>query len=294
MKRLVFALPGNEQLASKIRNGINGQNGEFIIRQFPDKETYIRILSDVAEQPVIVVCTLHQPDDKLLPLFFLCKLLKDLKVKNICIVAPYLSYMRQDKAFNSGEAITSNYFAALLSSFVDQLITIDPHLHRRNSLKEIYSIPCEALHAANLISSWIKKNIPNAVIIGPDEESEQWVAEVAKNAGVPFIVLQKIRHGDSDVEVSVPNVATYKNHTPVLVDDIISTARTMIETIHHLAKEKMNPAICIGVHAVFAGDAYKSLLNSGVKEVITCNTISHESNGIDVSDMLIDALKKLA
>ncbi len=291
MKPIVFALPGNELLAAKIRNGINGLSGEFIIRQFPDKETYVRILSDVAEQSVIVVCTLHQPDDKLLPLFFFCKLLKDLKAKSICIVAPYLAYMRQDKAFNPGEAVTSNYFAALLSSFADQLITIDPHLHRRNSMQEIYSIPCEVLHASGVISSWIKKNIPDAVLIGPDEESEQWVSEVAKDAGVPFIVLRKIRRGDSDVEVSIPHVEAYKNHTPVLVDDIISTARTMIETIKHLAKAKMKPAVCIGVHAVFAGNSYENLKNSGVNSVVTCNTIVHESNGIDISEMLIDALK---
>lgn len=290
MKPIVFALPGNEQLASKISNGINAESGEFTIRQFPDNETYVRVLSDVAEKPVIVVCTLHQPDDKLLPLLFLCKLLKDLKAKNIWIVAPYLAYMRQDKIFNPGEALTSNYFAELLSSFADRLITIDPHLHRRTSMQEIYSIPCEVLHAATVISTWIKKNIPNAVLIGPDAESEQWVSEVAKDAGVPFIVLEKIRHGDSDVEISIPQVEAYIDHTPVLVDDIISTARTMIATINHLAKAKMKPAVCIGVHAIFAGNSYADLKNSGVSRVVTCNTIVHESNAIDVAEILIQKI----
>lgn len=291
MKSIVFALPGNEKLATKISAGINGEMGEFVIHQFPDEETYVRVLSDVAEKDVIVTCTLHKPNNKLLPLFFLCKLLKELRAKTICLVAPYLAYMRQDKQFNPGEAITSAYFAELLSSVVDHFITVDPHLHRRSSMNEIYTIPYEVLHAAGLISGWIKENIPDALLVGPDKESEQWVAEVAKSAGVPFIVLQKHRRGDKDVEVSVPHVEKYKDLTPVLVDDIISTARTMIETIRHLNVAKMKAPVCIGVHAVFAGDAFKNLIGSGAREVITCNTILHETNRIDVSDMIINKLK---
>lgn len=291
MEPIIFSLPGNESLAESIAAGIKGEKGNFEIRQFPDNETYVRVLSDVNKRDVIIVCTLHQPDAKLLPLFFLCKLLRDQNVKSICLIAPYLSYMRQDKQFNPGEAVTSEYFAKLLSSMVDHLITIDPHLHRRVSMKEIYSIPCEVLHAAMLISEWIKINIPNALLIGPDSESEQWVSEVAKNAGAPFIVLQKIRHGDRDVEVSVPGIDKYKNHIPVLVDDIISTARTMIETVGHLKRAGAKDPVCIGVHAVFAGNSYEDLKRSGVSRIVTCNTIAHESNEIDISKLIGSVIK---
>ena len=159
-------------------------------------------------------------------------------------------------------------------------------------MQEIYTVPCVVLHAAKSISNWIKKNIPNALLIGPDSESEQWVSEVAKDAGVPFIVLQKIRHGDRDVEVSVPETEKYKKFTPVLVDDIISTAHTMIETLGHLKNAGMKPAICIGVHAVFANNAFNELIKSGAKEVITCNTIPHESNKIDVTEIIVEVLKQ--
>jgi ribose-phosphate pyrophosphokinase len=58
-------------------------------------------------------------------------------------------------------------------------------------------------HAASHISAWIKYTIEKPILIGPDSESEQWVAEVAKNANAPFIILNKIRHGDHDVEISI-------------------------------------------------------------------------------------------
>lgn len=293
MKTIFFALPGNELLTQKLAKQLEAEVGETTIRQFPDGETLVQILSDVKGKKVVLVCTLHQPDDKLLPLYFLSKTAKDLGADCTCLIAPYLAYMRQDKRFHPGEGITSEYFGSLISQFAETLVTIDPHLHRRSSLSEVYPIPCNVEHAANHISEWIKNNIENPVLVGPDSESEQWVSEVAKNAGAPFIVLEKIRHGDKDVEVSIPNVENYKNHTPVLVDDIISTARTMIETVAHLKKANMKAPYCIGVHPVFSGNAYQDLKNAGVAEIITCNTIAHESNRIDITDLLAKGFNQL-
>ncbi|MDX5428696.1 MAG: ribose-phosphate pyrophosphokinase [Bacteroidota bacterium] len=282
---ILFSLPGNEDLTEKLSRLLNAEVGETSIRQFPDGETYVRILSEVKDKCVVLVSTLHQPDEKLLPLYFLSKTAKSLGAKCTCLVAPYLAYMRQDKVFKPGEGVTSQYFGQLISGFADSLVTVDPHLHRRSSLSEVYSIPSEVVHAAHSISRWIKENIENPVLVGPDSESEQWVSQVAEDAGAPFMVLEKTRHGDRDVEVSVPEVEAYKSHTPVLVDDIISTARTMIETVEHLKKAGMKPPVCIGVHAVFAGNAYEELKKVGAK-VVTCNTIPHESNRIDLSSQL--------
>ncbi len=290
MHTIVFSLPGNEGLAFKLATSLKADIGELTIRHFPDGETYIRIHSDVKGKRVIMVCSLNNPDEKLLPLFFLSQAAKEQGADCTCLVAPYLAYMRQDKQFKTGEGVTSTYFARFISNFADTLITIDPHLHRRHSMNEIYSIPCKVLHAAGLISNWIRKNIEKPVLIGPDSESEQWVSVVAKDAGAPFIVLEKIRHGDRDVEVTVPQVEKYKDHTPVLVDDIISTARTMIETIGHLKTAGMKPAVCIGVHGVFAGNAFEELKKAGASRIITTNTIVHPSNEIEIVEMVSDSL----
>lgn len=290
MEKIVFALPGNEVLAKSISDKINAEMGEINIRHFPDGESYIRVLSEVLGKEVLLVCTLHRPDDKIISLYFLAKLLKDSGAKKIVLIAPYLSYMRQDRQFKPGEAVTSEYFAKLLSSFTDEIITIDPHLHRRHSMSEIYTVPCKVLHASALISKWIKENVQQPLLIGPDKESKQWVSEVAKDAQAPFIILEKIRLGDKNVEVTIPQVEKYKQHTPVLVDDIISTAHTMIETLAHLKNAGMKPPVCIGVHAVFAGNAFEELKKSGARQIITCNTIPHSSNGIDITELIIKSM----
>lgn len=179
-----------------------------------------------------------------------------------------------------------------MSEYFDWLITVDPHLHRYHDLSEIYSIPTKSLHAASEISAWIANNIDNPVLIGPDSESEQWVSDIANLNKLPYFILEKVRRGDYDVAVSKPDIERYKNCRPVLIDDIISTGRTMIETIKHLKSLKMKAPICIGVHAVFANDAYELLQQAGACEVITCNTISHTSNRIDLTGIFIKEIQQ--
>jgi ribose-phosphate pyrophosphokinase len=289
-KKIIFGFDENEKMAAAIAEQLGVTLGEVIFRHFPDEETLVRIKSEVKELEVILVCSLNQPDPKLMPIISFADTAKELGAKSVTLIAPYLAYMRQDKRFNPGESITSKTFATVVSQHFDYLITIDPHLHRYESLAEIYTIKTEVLHATNLIAQWIKNNIKNPVLIGPDAESKQWVSKVAHAANAPFIVLLKNRTGDHEVEVSVPQVQEYKNHTPVLVDDIISTARTMIETVKHLNAAKMQPTVCIGIHAVFAGDAYEALQKAGIAQVITCNTIPHVTNGIDVSQLISNKL----
>jgi ribose-phosphate pyrophosphokinase len=279
---LLFAYPGNEQLAETLISKAGYELGKLDIHHFPDGESLVRLESDVKGQDIVLLCSLDRPDEKAMSLMFFARTAKELGAKSVGLVAPYLGYMRQDKRFHEGEAITSNIFAAFISEYFDSLITVDPHLHRHKSLREIYSIPTKVIHAADAIAEWIKDNIEKPVLIGPDAESDQWVSEVAQKAGAPYIVLTKTRRGDKDVEITVPDVTKYKDHTPILVDDIISTARTMIATVEHLNKAGMKPPVCIGVHAVFAGNAYDALKSSGVSRIVTCNTIQHPTNAIEL------------
>ncbi len=103
-------------------------------------------------------------------------------------------------------------------------------------------------------------------------------------------MLTKTRHGDRDVDVAVPDVERLRTRTPVLVDYIISTARTMIETVKHLRRAGLAPPICMGVHGVFAGQAHDDLIGAGAARMITTITIPHATNVIDVSDAIGDAV----
>jgi hypothetical protein len=92
----------------------------------------------VKDRDIVLVCTLNDPDSKTLALLFAARNAKELGARSVGLVAPYLGYMRQDRRFREGEAITSAHFAALVSSSFDWLVTVDPHLHRRASAKRAH------------------------------------------------------------------------------------------------------------------------------------------------------------
>jgi ribose-phosphate pyrophosphokinase len=294
MKLLVLSYPGNEALGELLRVGLAAESVSFAVRQFPDRETYLRIDSDVRNRAVAIICTLHDPNAKLLPLVFMVSTLRDLGAHSVGLVTPYLAYMRQDRRFQPGEALTSLSFARLLSAQFDWLVTVDPHLHRRRSLAEIYTIPAEVVRAAPLLTDWIRRQVPNPLVVGPDAESEQWVRAVAEAVPCPFIVLEKTRRGDRDVAVSaIPTVECWTDRTAVLVDDIISSARTMVETVTQWRRAGLPPPVCLAVHGVFDSQAYEALKQAGASRVITTNSIPHPSNDIDVSAVLIEPVRRL-
>ena len=267
--------------------------GQLEVRHFPDGETYLRALSEIKGRSVILICTLDRPDEKFLPIVFACATARAHGAARVGLVAPYLAYMRQDREFKPGEAVTSAVFARALSANVDWLVTVDPHLHRTHALDQIYSVPCRAVHAAPLLAAWIKTNVSRPILIGPDSESEQWVASIARDAGAPYVVLQKTRQGDRDVTVTLPDMGQWRDCVPVLVDDIVSSGRTMIEATEQLLRAGMKAPVCVVIHAVFAAQALSELRRAGATRIVSTNTIAHETNAIDVTPLLVPAIGEL-
>ena len=290
---LVLAAPADLSAARALAGRLGAELGAATVRRFPDGELFVRIDSPVAGRRVLLVCSMHPVDQKVLPLYFLAATARDLGAARVVLVAPYLAYMRQDARFNAGEGVTARYFGQLLSTVFDGIITVDPHLHRLGSLADVYTVPTCAVASAPRISDWVRRHIEHPAIIGPDAESEQWVRAVAEPLGCPWQVLQKTRRGDRDVSVT-PLETDLGDRTPVLVDDIVSTARTMIETVTQLRRAGAPAPVCIGVHAVFAETAYDDLCSAGAARVVTCNTIHHPSNAIDVGDQVADAVRRFS
>jgi len=297
----ILSLDGHTELAESLAQKLTAAGRQCRVlplerRNFPDGELYFNLAEGVEGADVIVLSHLHQPNEKILALWFMAHHLRDMGAVRIGLVAPYLSYMRQDIRFKPGECLTSKYFAELINKSFDYLITVDPHLHRYKSLNEIYNIPALDLHATDLIGDYLKNQVKNPLVVGPDEESEQWASEVAAVAGCDFLVLRKTRSGDRDVAIHIPDVQKYADHQPVLVDDIISTGRTMLRTAEELVQQGLKKPLCIGVHAVFSegGDgqlpAVEEMRAGPVADIVTCNCIPHETNAIDISPLISPAL----
>ena len=292
MKPLLFALEPSHDLARGLLLHTGFDAGEIEQRRFPDGESYVRLMTPVEGREVVLLCSLDRPDTKTLPLLFAADAARAQGALRIGLVAPYLGYMRQDKSFNSGEAITSVTYGKLLSGAVDWLVTVDPHLHRYPTLDSVYSVPSFVASAAKPIAEWIRDNLDNPVLVGPDEESSQWVARIAELAQARSTVFRKTRSGDFSVAIAAEGLAEIEGGTPVIIDDIASSARTMIEAVRVLREAGQRPPVCIAVHPIFAGDAYEKLNAAGPAAIASTNAVAHASNSIDVSSEIATAIEK--
>jgi len=290
MTRAFYALPGNEALAEALARRHDAPLLALDVHRFPDGESLVRVEPPPAEGEAVLVCSLHQPDEKTVPLLMAAATLRELGAARVGLVAPYLAYMRQDARFRPGEAISSRIFGQLLQERFDWLVTVDPHLHRIHSLAEAGMPQGKVVAAAPALAAWLRENVERPLLIGPDEESAQWVERVGALAAAPAVVATKQRFGDRDVRVRLPDLSLWRQRQPVLVDDIISSGHTLLETIAGMRAAGWAAPVCMAVHGLFGGDALARLRAAGVPDVVTTNSVPGETARIDLSADLAAAL----
>jgi ribose-phosphate pyrophosphokinase len=289
MTRLLLPFPLQRSLVGAMAPLLAARVGRLDWHHFPDGESLVTIEESLDGVDVALVASLRNPDELALPLRFAAATAREFGARSVGLIAPYLAYMRQDKRFNPGEAVSAPLFARFLEESFDWLVTADPHLHRNPELSKLYRMPVRRVATAPLIANWIRDNVANAILVGPDTESGQWVSDIANRAGVPYQVLTKTRRGDRDVEVSLPSIDAARARTPVIIDDIASSGRTAIETLGHLKRLGLPPAVCVVIHPVFAQDAYEQLLAAGPAQVVSTDSIPHPSNAISLDGLLAQA-----
>ncbi|HEY7883345.1 MAG TPA: ribose-phosphate diphosphokinase [Cellvibrionaceae bacterium] len=285
IKPVLFSLT-ELPLCAPLCAALEAEAGVINRRQFPDGESYLRVDTAVKGRDCVILANLVNPDAQFLPLLFLTATLRELGANSVGLVAPYLCYMRQDTRFAEGEAITSRIFAEQLSRELNWLITVDPHLHRYHSLDEIYSIPAVALAGAPVLAAWLAEQGGQLLLVGPDIESEQWVAAIAQQIGQPYVIGRKVRRGDRDVTVTLPDISVYREHTAVIIDDVISSGQTILKTLAALKAAGMQKIDCAAVHGIFADGIDTELLRQGIGRLITTNAIPHASNRVDLTGVL--------
>ncbi|GAB2846363.1 ribose-phosphate pyrophosphokinase [Pseudoduganella ginsengisoli] len=300
MKPLLFALPDAQGWVEGLAAAWDGETAELDMHYFPDGECCPRFGANVQGRAVVLAASLaasgaDTPGSRLFALYLAASVARELGAASVGLVLPYLPYMRQDARFAPGQGITALHVGRLLSGCADWLATVDPHLHRYSSLSQPYSLAAVTAASAPAIARWVAANVARPVIVGPDQESAQWVEHVAQLAHCPSVVLRKQRHGDRSVTVAPeqPGWGAMDGCTPVLVDDIASSGHTLAEAVGALRAAGFAPPVCVVVHALFAGDALDVLRAAGPSIIASCNTAPHATNRIDVIPALAEAARDL-
>ncbi|MEM8725946.1 MAG: ribose-phosphate diphosphokinase [Pseudomonadota bacterium] len=293
MKPILFSLHAAPGLTRSICADGSIEEGNIEHRHFPDRESYIRLHTPVEGRPVVFLCGLDRPDERLVPLLLAADAARQQGAAMVGLVSPYLGYMRQDRAFQPGEAVSAPSFAAILSRHFDWLVTLEPHLHRIASLDEVYAIPTIAAQATEPIGDWIAGHIEQPFLIGPDRESAPWIERIAHHVDCDFAVLDKVRTGDREVAITGSLDGLSASMTPIVVDDIVSSGATMNAILDRIAEHSPAQAVYIAVHALAAQGSGSRAGPAHHARFISCNGVPHPSNQIDIAAPLLSDIHQL-
>lgn len=261
--------------------------------RFPDGEMKLRLPATLPVRTT-VFRSLAMPNEKLVELLLVAQTARQLGARHLTLVAPYLGYMRQDIAFQTGEAVSQKIVGGFLAGLFDRVITVDPHLHRISSLREAVPIDgAVAVSAAPLIGAFLRQQCAGALVVGPDEEAAQWVEAGATAAGLSWAVAHKVRHGDRDVEIALPG-QTVAGRPIVLMDDVASTGTTLLRAAQGLRAAGATTIDVVVTHGLFVGDAVAALHDAGVGRIWSTDTVAHPTNAISVLPVLAAALAPAA
>lgn len=258
--------------------------------RFPDGE--LKLTLPVAlPAKIYVYRSLVHPNEKLVELLLVAQSAKQQGVNDVTLISPYLAYMRQDIAFHAGEVVSQKVVGQFLATLFEGIVTVDPHLHRISKLEEASPVARPiALSGAPLLGDYIAQRIPHAFLLGPDGESEQWVAQAAATHGLDHAACQKVRHGDKHVDIELPDCAFQGRHV-VLVDDVASSGRTLAKATELVLAQGAASVDVAVTHALFADDALAVIHAAGVRHVWSTDCIAHASNVIDIAGVLADAVR---
>lgn len=262
------------------------------IHRFPDGENKLTLPPELPGH-VIFCRSLDEPNEKLLELLLAAKTARELGAKKLTLVAPYLCYMRQDKAFHPGEVVSQTIVGKFLADLFDNVITVDPHLHRIQYLQQ--AVPANqavTLSATSLMADFLQDKFEDPILMGPDSESEQWVRAVAKPNHWEYGVCKKIRRGDREVEISLPDI-NLSGRKIILVDDVASSGQTLAVASIRCLSNKAQSVDVLVTHALLSNEAKQNLLKAGVGNIWSTNSLSHESNVIPLHDLVKDAVLSL-
>lgn len=287
---------GGRVLATLVARELGLKASEAEIRRFPDGEKYLRINDNVASQDVVIIQSIHpDPDDLLFEYFLLCDTIKDLGAKRVVAVLPYFAYARQDSRFNPGEAVSFRTVTRLIEDVgTTELFSVDMHQHRVGRASDLFRIPAHNLTAAPLLAEYVKSHasLQKPIVIGPDEESEQWASAAAEVIGADHDVLEKKRLGSEKVEIKT-RALRVTGRDVLLVDDIISTGGTIVEASKILKSQGARRVIVACTHAILAHDALAKIYESGAEIVVATDTIPSPISYVSVAPLIADAMKRL-
>ena len=269
---LVFSGRANQKLTEEICNYIDVPLGKTVIRDFSDKEIYVKIEENVRGGDVFVVqSTCFPGNTNLMELLIMIDAFRRASAERITAVIPYYGYARQDRKNEPRVPITSKLIADLVvTAGADRVLTVDLHA---GQIQGFFNIPLDHLFAINVLIDYIKEQkLEDLIVISPDAGGVERARAYAKRLNSSLAIIDKRR--DIPNEAKAMNIiGDVKGKIAFIVDDMIDTAGTLIEATDALLAAGAREVHACCSHPVLSGPAGERITSSPIKTVITTNTI---------------------
>ena len=296
---VVYGFPDSADAARRLAQALEIPCHVADLHRFPDGESLVRLPEPAPNEPVeraIVYRSLDRPNDKLVELTLAASVLRRQGVADLCLVAPYMAYMRQDAIFRPGEPVSQAVVGEWLGRCFDRFVCVEPHLHRTHTLDEVFvGRPSVALSGAAPIAAHLRAAgvAPGTIVVGPDEESAPLVEAVAGPLGLTGIVGRKERRGDRDVTVALPPDAPIHGRPVVIVDDVISSGETIFSCARAARMLGADTLRVYGVHALYGETVAGRFAAEGLDRPLSCDGVPHPSNVMPLNGLIADAVRSL-
>ncbi|TGC08949.1 ribose-phosphate diphosphokinase [Methanolobus halotolerans] len=274
--------PASQALSSRVARELNLEPTVSDFTRFPDGELYTRILDADVDEVTIIQSTMTDQDFvALLQLIDACE---DSPVINVVI--PYMGYSRQDRKFKTGEPISARAIARTINA--DRVFTVNVH---KASILDYFNADAFDLDAAHIIGYHLRSlSLQDPLLVSPDLGALDFVERAAKETGFDYDYLEKTRLSGDTVTIKTKNVDV-NGRDIVLLDDMIATGGTMVESIKLLKSQGARDVYLACVHPVLARNAVMRLYNSGVKDIISTDTIERIQSSVSVAPLIANAIK---
>jgi ribose-phosphate pyrophosphokinase len=276
----LFTGSSNPQLTQEVANLLKITVSKAEIIRFDDSEVKVTIQEQVKDEICVILQSTSNPTDtNLMELFFFADALKRVEAKKIIAFIPYFGYARQNREHRAGESVSVNVVIRFLETVgFNEVYTFDIH---DEGTEGIFSIPFKSLSTLPFLADKIKNYLaPTEVvsIVSPDqggvERARIFASAYFKNSQEEIIVIEKKR--DLNIAHQSETLDLYGNvaeKTCILVDDIITSGKTLINAADLCLKKGAKKVIAAIVHHDFSSSSLKRLEQSSIEKIFTTNTI---------------------
>ncbi|MEI7645665.1 MAG: ribose-phosphate pyrophosphokinase [Chloroflexales bacterium] len=277
---LVFSGNANEGLAREIATNLRIGLGRTLVGQFKNGETRVKIHDNVRGCDVFVVQPTCSPvDHHLMELLLLIDALRRASAARVTAVIPYYGYAKQEKKTSGREPISAKLVANLIrTAGADRVLTMDLHAP---AIEGFFDIPVDHLQAAQMLSDYVRGlNLQNLVVVSPDAGGVVRANRFRERIGAGLAIIAKQRP-EPDIDEMPEMVGEIEGKTAIIVDDMISTGSTLVETAHTLLDHGARKVYACATHGVFADEAMNIIKASDLVETIVTNTIPQSPTAIE-------------